>query len=94
MEGKLKNRRVFSPDFKLLVAAQAATGQRTVAELSREHRIKDSVIAKWRDQFLERSGLIFGGVPSQKEKIESLELEIGRQHMEIEILKKASKRLH
>jgi transposase-like protein len=93
MERKLKNRRMFTPEFKVKVAAQAASGSRTLADLSREHNVKDSVIAKWRDQLLERSGLIFGAGHSEKEKIEALEQEIGRQHMEIEILKKASKRL-
>jgi putative transposase len=92
-EQKLKNRRSFSPDFKLKLVVQIVSGQRSIAELSREHQIKDSVIAHWRDQFLERSKEIFGPSCTEKERIEGLEREIGRQHMELEILKKASKTL-
>ncbi len=93
-ETKLKNRRTFTPEFKLRVVVQVVSGQRSVAELSRELNIKDSLIAKWRDCFLESASAVFGGVPTQNQKIEELEREIGRQHMEIEILKKASKMLH
>jgi transposase-like protein len=51
-------------------------------------------LARWRDQFLDRAGSVFGGgEPSQAERIAELEREIGRQHMELEILKKASRRL-
>ena len=92
-ELKLKNRRSFSPDFKLLLVVQIVSGQRSIAELSREHKIKDSLLARWRDQFLERGGQIFGQAPTEKERIAQLEQEIGRQHMELEILKKASGRL-
>jgi transposase len=92
-EKKLKNRRSFSPDFKLRVCVQIVSGQRTIAELSREHQIKDSLLGIWRDQFLERGGQIFGPSVTDKDRISALEQEIGRQHMELDILKKASKRL-
>ena len=92
-EKKLKNRRVFSPEFKLRIVCQIVTGSRTIAELSREHQIKDSLLGIWRDQFLERAPSVFGGPPSGQERIAELERELGRQHMELEILKKASKRL-
>jgi transposase len=92
-ESKLKNRRSFSPDFKLRIVVQIVSGQRTVAELSREHQIKDSVLTRWRDHFLESGAQIFGQVQTGQERIAELEREIGRQHMELEILKKASNRL-
>jgi transposase len=92
-ESKLKNRRSFSPEFKLRLVVQIVSGQRTIADISREHKIKDSLLARWRDQFLERGGQIFGEGPTEKERIAELEREIGRQHMELEILKKASGRL-
>ena len=92
-ELKLKNRRSFSPEFKLKLVVQIVSGQRTTAELSREHKIKDSLLARWRDQFLERGVQIFAGAPTETERLAQLEREIGRQHMELEILKKASKTL-
>jgi len=92
-EAKLKNRRSFSPEFKLRISVQIVSGQRTIADLSREHQIKDSVLAHWRDQFLSRGVEIFGSALTEQDRITALEQEIGRQHMELEILKKASKRL-
>ncbi len=93
MESKLGNRRSFTPEFKLRVAVQVVSGQRSVADLSRELGIKNTVISRWRDQFLEGATAIFGGTPTGRERIAELEQEVGRQHMELEILKKASKRL-
>lgn len=93
-ESKLKNRRCFSPDFKLRLAVQLVSGQRTVSELSREHEIKDSVLTRWRDEFLARAPMIFGSMPTTgAERIAELERELGRQHMELELLKKASHQL-
>jgi transposase len=93
-EKKLSNRRSFTPEFKLRLAVQIVSGQRSIADLSREHQIKDSLLARWRDQFLERAPALFGGEePRGQERIAELEREVGRQHMELEILKKASKRL-
>ena len=93
MESKLKNRRSFTPEFKLRIAVLIVSGQQTIAELSRQHQIKDTVISRWRDQFLERGTQIFDAPGTDKEKVAEMERELGRQHMEIEILKKASKRL-
>lgn len=92
-EKKLKNRRSFAPEFKLRIVTQIVSGHRTIAELSREHQIKDSLLARWRDQFLANASNVFGNVPSEDDRIAELERELGRKHMEVEILKKASRRL-
>ncbi len=94
-EMKLKNRRSFSAEFKPRIVVQIVSGHRSVAELSREHQIKDSVLGNWRDQFLERAPELFGtsASPQGQVRIAELERELGRQHLELEILKKASKRL-
>lgn len=92
-ETKLKNRRSFSADFKLKLVVQIVSGQRTLSELSREHNIKDSLLARWRDQFLEKAPQMFGSAPTGQERIAELERELGRQHMELEVLKRASRQL-
>lgn len=95
-EPKLKNRREFTADFKLLVVVQIVSGTRSIAELSREYKIKDTLLARWRDQFLEAAPNIFArGQASQTEEARIGELEriIGKQVLELEILKKASKRV-
>jgi len=93
-EPKLKNRRTFSPEFKLRLVVQIVAGQHTVAELSRQHCIKDSLLSRWRDEFLSRAPTMFGAQTTEADRIAELERELGRQHMELEILKKASKMLH
>ena len=75
------------------IVVQIVSGQRSLAELSREHKIKDTLLARWRDQFLEKAAGIFGAELAGQERIAELERELGRQHMELEILKKASKLL-
>ena len=92
---KLKNRRDFSPEFKLRLVVQIVCGLRSIAELGREYKIKDTVIARWRDRFLEAAPGIFekDGAPTPDERLAQLERVIGRQHVELDILKKASKRL-
>lgn len=93
---KNNGRRVFSAEFKLKMATQIVSGARTVAELSREYQIKDSVLYRWRDEFLAGAGLIFDQErtpASTLERIAELERIIGQQHVELECLKKASKLL-
>jgi transposase-like protein len=78
------------------MATQIVSGARTVAELSREYQIKDSVLYRWRDEFLSHAGNIFDQekTPSSAlDRIAELERIIGQQHVELECLKKASKRL-
>lgn len=95
-EQKLKNRREFSADFKLRLVVQLVSGAKSMAEIGREYKIKDTVLARWRDQFLEQAPNIFQrGAAGQTGDARFAELErvIGKQHLEIEVLKKASKRL-
>ena len=93
---KSNGRRNYSAQFKLKMATQIVSGARTVADLSREYQIKDSVLYRWRDEFLSRAGLIFDQEKTPAsviERIAELERIIGQQHVELECLKKASKRL-
>lgn len=93
---KNNGRRNYAPEYKLKMATQIVSGARTVAELSREYQIKDSVLYRWRDEFLSHAGNIFDQekTPSSAlDRIAELERIIGQQHVELECLKKASKRL-
>ena len=87
--------RRFSPQFKFEVVMQLVSHQQTITELCREHRLKDSLVYGWRDQFLAQAPLIFersGTTPRAAEQARVAELErmVGRLTMELEILKKAS----
>jgi transposase len=91
------SRRVFSAAFKAEVLRELLTGQRSHAELCREHQLSPSLLTLWKDAALERLGLLFEDRQQrdpQQARIDDLEQLVGRQTLELEILKKASRRLH
>jgi len=45
----------FTPEFKVQVVLEMFTKHKSAAQLSREHRIKDSVISRWKQELIERS---------------------------------------
>jgi len=68
-------------------------GEKSVAEICREHQISQTLYYRWRDRFLEagQKGLSNGGGENEKAlqaQIEKLEKIIGRQTIAIEALKK------
>ena len=66
--------------------------KRSVAEICREHKISQTLYYRWRDKFLEASkkGLVNGASDGNayKAEIEKLQKIIGKQAIQIEILKK------
>jgi transposase len=88
-----KKRRQFSPEFKAQVVMELLTGEKGLMEASRDYEIKDTVLSRWKQQFLERSTEVFKtrGMKekSQETKIAELEQMIGKLTMELEIAKKA-----
>lgn len=91
-----KQRRQFTPEFKLEVVLEGLRGEKSIAQLCREHDITDSLYYSWRDQFLERAPTIFAepGQPGQKGaeqegRIAELERLVGKLALENDVLKKA-----
>ena len=88
-----KKRRQFSPEFKAQVVMELLTGEKGLMEASREYEIKDTVLSRWKQQFLERSTEVFKSrgmkEKGQEEKIAELERMIGQLTIELEIAKKA-----
>jgi transposase len=86
-------KRVYTAEFKSQVVLEFITGKKTVAQLSHEHSIKDTLIYNWRTQFVERSPHVFqeeaeySAVYARNTELEQM---IGRLTMQIEALKKAS----
>jgi transposase len=83
--------RKFTAQQKTEIVLASLRGPKSVAELCREHEISDSLLRKWRDQFLA------GGAESRKGKSERTEVDelrgqvakleraLGRKTMEVEI---------
>jgi len=90
-------RRTFSPELKFEAVLELLRGEKSVAQICRERAISESLLYKWRDAFFERAPSIFADQRTtndpQTEHIAELERLVGRQAMEIEVLKKARRLL-
>lgn len=91
-----RTRRVFTPTFKAEVVRDLLTGKHTHAELCREHQLSPSLLTLWKESALERLPVLFQAEeqrdPAQA-RIAELEQLVGRQTLELEVLKKASRLL-
>jgi transposase len=86
-----KPHRTYTPEFKVRVVMELITGKKSLSQASREYGIKDSVLARWRQEFQERATQIFeqpGNKDAQTERIAELERLLGRMTVQVEIAKK------
>ena len=86
-----KPHRSYTPEFKVRVVLELISGKKTVGEASREYEIKDSVISRWRQEFMERAPQVFetnASKDAQAERIDELERTLGRVTLQLEIAKK------
>jgi len=89
-------RRKFTPEFKARVVLEMLIDGKSLAQTSREYKIKDSVLSRWKTEFLERSPRVFEQAVARDdrdERIEELERMVGRLAMELEMAKKVSRHL-
>jgi transposase len=93
----MASRRKFTPEFKAQVVLEMLTEHKSTAQLSREHGIKDSVISRWKREFIERSPALFENGSAEKDEqaqhIAELERLVGRLTLELNAAKKVSKYL-
>lgn len=86
--------RKWTGEEKMAIVLEGIKGQKSVAEICREHQISQTVFYRWRDRFLEAAqrGLMSGAGKDESEalraEIEKLQRIIGRQTIAIEALKK------
>ncbi len=85
--------RTFTPEFKSQVVLQVLTGTKSVAEVCREHQLKDSLFYRWKDEFLQNAAKAFRQDDQHghdQARIAELEQLVGRLTLQLEIAKKAS----
>jgi transposase-like protein len=87
--------RKHTAEFKAQIVLEMLSGEKSVAQISREHRIKDSLLYRWKAEFLERVPEVFAsGADKEKvrlqDQVAELERLVGRLTMQLEIAKKAS----
>jgi transposase-like protein len=90
----MNKRRTFPPEFKVRVALELISGHKTLMEASREYRIKDSVLSRWRTELLERAPSLFSentqNEHAAERRIAELERLVGRLTLELDMAKKVS----
>ena len=87
-----RKRRTFTPEFKTRVVLEIVSGQKGLMEASREYEIKDTVLSRWKQEFLERAPGVFAPPEEQTrqaERIAELERMVGRLTMQLDMAKKA-----
>ena len=84
-------RRNHSPAFKAKVALDAIRGEKTLAELAKQHGVHPNQITDWKNQLLERAAGVFGAETAEPPKADLRELhaKIGQQALEIDFLASA-----
>ena len=89
----MSERRTFSADFKAQAVLETLSGNKSNAEVCRQYGIGAPLLSSWKATFLERAALVFQGDEHRSQeqaRIAELERLVGRQALEIEVLKKAS----
>ena len=87
----MKQRR-WSAEEKLAIVLEGLKEKRPVADICREHQISQTLYYRWRDKFFEGAKkALVNGAPDENRyrvEIERLQKIIGKQTIQIEILKK------
>jgi transposase-like protein len=90
----MTNRRQYDPDFKARVVLELISGQKGLMQASREYGIKDTVLSRWKQEFLERAGQVFEQPKAKdhnEQRIAELERMVGRLTMQLDMAKKVLK---
>lgn len=85
--------RKFTPEYKARIVLEILTEGKSLSQASREYNIKDSVLSRWKKEFIERSPQLFENGSSsdtRDERIAELERMVGRLATELEMRKKVT----
>jgi len=84
--------RKWTVEEKLEIVLEGLKEKKPIAEICREHQISQTLYYRWRDKFLEggKRALVNGALDenAHKAEIDRLQKIIGKQAIQIEILKK------
>jgi putative transposase len=86
----MTERKKFSAEFKAKVVLELISGKKGLMEASREYGIKDTVLSRWKQEFLERAAQVFEKPKAneQEEHVAELERMIGRLTLQLDMAKK------
>ena len=86
-----RKRRSFSAEFKAKVVLKLLSGDKGLMEASREYGIKDTVLSRWKQEFIGKAAQLFEQPQEVQEKevrIAELERMVGKLTMQLELSKK------
>jgi putative transposase len=89
----MTQRKKFTPEFKAQVALEIISGVKSAADACRQYELKSSVVSDWKATLIANAAKVFNNSADksqEQERIAELERLVGRQAMELEILKKTS----
>ncbi len=87
----MRARRNFKAEFKAKVVLELISGEKGLADASREYGIKDTILSRWKQDFLAKAAQVFEQpkeVQEKEEKIAELERMVGKLTMQLELQKK------
>lgn len=87
----MAGRRRFTAEFKAKVVLELISGEKGLMQASREYSIKDSVLSRWKQEFLERAPHVFERtktVKPEEVRIAELERMVGRLALQLDMAKK------
>ena len=87
----MSERRSFTAEFKAKVVLELISGSKGLGQASREYGIKDTVLSRWKQEFLANATQLFEQpkeVQEKEERIAELERMVGKLTMQLEISKK------
>lgn len=87
----MRARRNFKAEFKAKVVLELISGAKGLAEASREYGIKDTLLSRWKQDFLAKAAQVFEQpqeVQEKEVKIAELERMVGKLTMQLELPKK------
>lgn len=90
-----QTRRKFTAEFKAKVALEAIKEHQTLAELAKRYEVSPVMISRWKKDFLENMGRVFGGSNTPEETsvdVDRLYAQIGQLKVENDFLKKSLKK--
>jgi len=89
----MTRRRTFTAKFKAQVVLDILSGHKSAADICREHQLKPQVISGWKTTFVNQAAQVFAQDEQrsqEQQRIAELERLVGRQTLELEILKKVT----
>jgi len=90
----MPKRKHYTAEFKTRVVLELLSGQKGLLQASREYGIKDTILSRWKQEFLERAPQLFGKeqqVDNREAEVRIAELErmVGKLTIELDLAKKA-----